>query len=52
MGIFLLMQVQYPERTIDFSYSVNQIVRTSDKYVIWGYPTSEQNKVTLWHCTT
>ena len=43
MGIFLLMQVQYPERTIDFSYSVNQIVRTSDKYVIWGYPTSEQN---------
>lgn len=37
------MQVQYPEQTIDFSYSVNQIVRTSDKYVIWGYPTSEQN---------
>ena len=43
MGIFLLMQVQYPEQPIDFSYSVNQIVRTSDKYVIWGYPTSEQN---------
>lgn len=43
MGIFWLMQVQYPEQTIDISYSVNQIVRTSDKYVVWGYPTSEQN---------
>lgn len=43
MGMFWLLQVQYPERTIDFSYSVNQIVRTSDKYVVWGYPTSEQN---------
>ena len=42
-GIFWLMQVQYPEQTIDFSYSANQIVRTSDKYVVWGYPTSEQN---------
>lgn len=42
-GIFWLMQVQYPERTIDISYSVNQIVRTSDKYVVWGYPTSEQS---------
>lgn len=35
-GIFWLMQVQYPEQTIDFSYSANQIVRTSDKYVVWG----------------
>lgn len=42
-GIFWLMQVQYPEQTIDFSYSANQIVRTADKYVVWGYPTSEQN---------
>lgn len=42
-GIFWLMQVEYPEQTIDISYSVNQIVRTSDKYVVWGYPTSEQN---------
>lgn len=42
-GIFWLTQMQYPEQTIDFSYSVNQIVRTSDKYVVWGYPTSEQN---------
>lgn len=43
MGIFWLTQVQYPEQTIDFSYNANQIVRTSDKYVMWGYPTSEQN---------
>lgn len=43
MGMFWLMQVEYPEQTIDISYSVNQIVRTSDKYVVWGYPTSEQN---------
>lgn len=43
MGMFWLMQVQYPEQTIDFSYNVNQIVRTSDKYVVWGFPTSEQN---------
>ena len=42
IGIYLLTQVQYPEQTIDISYSVNQIVRTSDKYVVWGYPTSEQ----------
>lgn len=42
-GMFWLMQVEYPEQTIDISYSVNQIVRTSDKYVVWGYPTSEQN---------
>lgn len=42
-GIFWLMQVQYPEQTIDFSYCANQVVRTSDKYVVWGYPTSEQN---------
>lgn len=44
-GIFWLTQVQYPERSIDFSYSVNQIVRTSDKYVVWGYPTPEQRGV-------
>lgn len=43
VGMFWLMQVEYPEQTIDISYSVNQIVRTSDKYVVWGYPTSEQN---------
>lgn len=43
MGIYWLTQVQYPEQTIDFSYSANQIVRTSDKYVVWGYPTSEQS---------
>ncbi len=43
MGIFWMMQVEYPEQTIDISYNVNQIVRTSDKYVVWGYPTSEQN---------
>ena len=42
-GIFWLMQVQYPEQTIDFSYGANQIVRTSDKYVVWGYSTSEQS---------
>lgn len=35
-GIYWLTQVQYPEQTIDFSYSANQIVRTSDKYVVWG----------------
>lgn len=46
-GIFGLMQVQYPERTIDFSYSVNQIVRTSDKYIVWGYPTSEQSRAIM-----
>lgn len=46
-GIFWLMQVQYPERTIDFSYSVNQIVRTSDKYIVWGYPTSEQSRAIM-----
>lgn len=44
-GIFWLTQVQYPERSIDFSYSVNQIVRTSGKYVVWGYPTPEQRGV-------
>ena len=43
MGLFWLIQVEYPERTIDFSYSANQIVRTSDRFVVWGYPTSEQN---------
>lgn len=43
MGLFWLIQVEYPERTIDFSYSANQIVRTSDRYVVWGYPTSEQS---------
>lgn len=42
-GIFWLTQMQYPEQAIDISYSVNQIVRTSDKYVVWGYPTSEQS---------
>lgn len=47
MGIFWLTQVQYPEHTIDFSYSANQIVRTSDKYVVWGYPTSEQNRAIM-----
>lgn len=47
MGIFWLTQMQYPEQTIDFSYSTNQIVRTSDKYVVWGYPTSEQNRVIM-----
>lgn len=47
MGIFWLTQVQYPEQAIDFSYSTNQIVRTSDKYVVWGYPTSEQNRVIM-----
>ena len=47
MGIFWLMQVQYPEQTINFSYSVNQIVRTSDKYVMWGYPTSEQSRAIM-----
>ena len=47
MGVFWLMQVQYPERTIDFSYSANQIVRTSDKYVVWGYPTYEQNRAIM-----
>jgi len=46
-GIFWLTQVQYPEQTIDFSYSANQIVRTSDKYVVWGYPTSEQNRAIM-----
>lgn len=46
-GIFWLMQVQYPEQTIDFSYSANQIVRTSDKYVVWGYPTSEQSRAII-----
>lgn len=46
-GIFLLMQVQYPEQTIDFSYSANQIVRTADKYVVWGYPTPEQNQAIM-----
>lgn len=46
-GIFWLMQVQYPERIIDFSYSVNQIVRTSDKYIVWGYPTSEQSRAIM-----
>ena len=45
--IFWLTQVQYPEQTIDFSYSANQIVRTSDKYVVWGYPTSEQNRAIM-----
>lgn len=47
MGIFWLTQVQYPEQTIDISYSVNQIVRTSDKYVMWGYPTSEQSSAIM-----
>lgn len=47
MGVFWLTQVQYPEQTIDFSYSANQIVRTSDKYVVWGYPTSEQNRAIM-----
>lgn len=47
MGMFWLTQVQYPEQTIDFSYSANQIVRTSDKYVVWGYPTSEQNSAIM-----
>lgn len=47
MGIFWLTQVQYPEQTIDISYSVNQIVRTSDKYVMWSYPTSEQNRAIM-----
>lgn len=46
-GIFWLTQVQYPEQTIDLSYSANQIVRTSDKYVIWGYPTSEQSRAIM-----
>ena len=46
-GIFWLTQVQYPEQTIDLSYSANQIVRTSDKYVVWGYPTSEQNSAIM-----
>ena len=46
-GIFWLMQVQYPEQTIDFSYSANQIVRTSNQYVIWGYPTSEQSRTIM-----
>lgn len=49
MGMFWLMQVEYPEQTIDISYSVNQIVRTSDKYVVWGYPTSEQNLAIIGH---
>ena len=47
MGIIWLTQVQYPEQTIDFSYSANQIVRTSDKYVMWGYPTSEQSRTIM-----
>ncbi|WP_278670632.1 hypothetical protein [Leyella stercorea] len=47
MGVFWLTQVQYPEQTIDLSYSANQIVRTSDKYVIWGYPTSEQSRAIM-----
>lgn len=47
MVVFWLTQVQYPEQTIDFSYSANQIVRTSDKYVVWGYPTSEQNRAIM-----
>ena len=46
-GIFWLTQVQYPEQTIDFSYSANQIVRTSDKYVVWGYPTFEQSSAIM-----
>ena len=47
VGIFWLTQVQYPEQTIDFSYSANQIVRTSDKYVVWGYPTFEQSSAIM-----
>lgn len=47
MGIYWLTQVQYPEQTIDFSYSANQIVRTSDKYVVWGYTTSEQSRAIM-----
>ena len=46
-GIYWLTQVQYPEQTIDFSYSANQIVRTSDKYVVWGYTTSEQSRAIM-----
>ena len=46
-GIYWLTQVQYPEQTIDFSYSANQIVRTSDKYVVWGYITSEQSRAIM-----
>ena len=47
MGIFWLTQVQYPEQTIDFSYSANQIVRASDKHVMWGYPTFEQSSAII-----
>lgn len=46
-GIYWLTQVQYPEQTIDFSYNANQIVRTSDKYVVWGYTTSEQSRAIM-----
>ncbi len=46
-GIYWLTQVQYPDQTIDFSYSANQIVRTSDKYVVWGYTTSEQSRAIM-----
>ena len=47
VGIFWLTQVQYPEQTIDFSYSDNQIVRITDKCHVWGYPTFEKNRATM-----
>lgn len=47
IGLFCLTQVQYPEQIIDISYNANQIVRTSDKYVMWGYPTSEQSRTIM-----
>lgn len=43
LGIYLLMQIQYPEQIIDFSYTPYQNVRPSNVFIAWGYPTSQQN---------
>ena len=42
-GIYLLSQIQYPEQTIDFSFTPYQNVRPTDVSIVWGYTTSEQN---------
>lgn len=47
IGIYALTQISYPEQTIEFAFSANQIVRPSGTSVIWGYPTLEQNQAIM-----